>query len=253
MQSITLHIPRRWRSDKVIHTIHPDNWEELRPSQFIALIRVMNGQISEDDLLVEMLDLPHNVVKKLDAYQRFRLGQLLQFMQSKAPFSRFVLKNIDGLKAPQDGLVDISFGEFIHMDTFYADYQESNTAEKLVSLVACLYVEYAKGETERPKFNGRIDVCSASAIPDIIQEAIALNYGLIRIWLEEAYPEVFPKQKKAANAGDGKNGNGWVDVYDTLVGDDLINAEKYFMMPCTEVLRYMNRKIIENRKKKKVN
>ncbi len=249
MQKIILSIPRRWRSDKIINTTHPDNWEELKPSQFIALVRVINGEISENDLLVEMLEQPHDVIKKLDAYQRYRLGQLLDFMQSKAPFNRFIIQETNGLKAPKPGLDDVTFGEFIHMDTFYVDYQESNAKSDLLNLVSCIYVHY-KGD-ERPTFSGRVDLYQAKKLHRLKQEAIALNYGLIRTWLEQAYPEVFPAQKESASTGNSQKGNGWVDVYDSIVGDDLINAEKYFNMPCSEVLRYMNRKIIENRKNKK--
>ncbi|TLX73689.1 hypothetical protein E9993_14625 [Labilibacter sediminis] len=249
MKEITLNIVRRYRKDKIIHTTHPECWEELTPSQFIALVRVMKGDISEDDILVEMLDLPHKTVENLDLYQRYTLGQLLEFIQNKAPFNRFVIQDISGLKPPEDGLNDVTFGEFMYIDTFYADYQQSNSNDDLLNLVSCIYVRPAK-TGERPEFNGRVDTTRVKTFHLLQREAIAMNYGLIRTWLEEAFPEVFPQQKEASGKPQ-KQSNGWIDVYDSIVGDDLVNAEKYFNMPCTEVLRYMNKKVKENRKKKK--
>lgn len=249
MKNITLHIPRRFRSDIVIHTQHPENWEELLPSQFIALVRVMSAEISENDILMEMLDLPYSIVKKLDAYQRYTLGQLLDFIQNKVPFNRFVIPEIQGLKAPEDGLNDVSFGEFMHIDTFYANYRESEN--DLLNLVSCIYVRHTK-KGERPDFNGKIDTHKIQNIHPLKLEAIALNYGLIRTWLEEAYKEVFHTTSATGlDKTNKKQNNGWINVYDSMVGDDLIHAENYFNMPCTEVLRYMNNKVKENRKKKK--
>lgn len=252
VKQIILHIPRRFRRHKVIHTTHPENWEELTPSQFIALVRVMNADISENDILMEMLNLPHNVIKKLDTYQRYTLGQLLDFIQNKAPFNRFVMPEIQGLKAPEDGLSDVSFGEFMFIDTFYANYQEYGSENDLLNLGACIYVQHTK-KGERPDFNGKIDTHRIKQIHPLKLEAIALNYGLIRTWLEEAYTEVFPTASSATGStSSGKRqSNGWIDVYDSIVGDDLINREEYLNLPCMEVLRYMNKKVKENRKKKK--
>lgn len=252
MKSITLHIPRRFRSHKIINTTHAENWEELKPSQFIALVRAIHGEISEDDLLIEMLDIQHKYVKDLDAIQRYHLGISLEFIQSRAPFKHFVIPCDQGLWAPEDGLRDVTFGEFMFTDTFYSNYQQSNADDDMLKLVACLYVQHNK-DGERVRFKGKVNTHAAKNIHPLKRKAIAMNYDLIRSWLEESYPEVFPPARSPiSNKKETKQkSNGWIDVFDSIVGDDLINSDKYFEKPCTEILRYMNKKIKENRKKKR--
>jgi hypothetical protein len=252
MKTITLNIPRRFRSDKIINTTHAENWGELTSSQFIALVRAINNKISEDDLLVEMLNIPHSVIKRLDMMQRYYLGKLLTFIQNRAPFKHFVIKDVEHLYAPADGLSDVTFGEFIFIDTFYTDYQQSNSDEDLLKLIACLYVKHNK-QGERVKFTGKVNTSLAKNIHPLKRKAIAMNYDLIRSWLEKNYPEVFPTSSSpVTDKGKTKaESNGWIDVFDCIVGDDLINSDKYFDKPCAEILRYMDKKIKTNRKKKR--
>lgn len=252
MKTISLHIPRRFRSDKVIKTTHAENWEELTPSQFIALVRAINGEIKEDDLLVEMLNLSHEIIKRLDMVQRYHLGELLEFIKSRSPFNHFIIPFDEGLWAPADSLSDLTFGEFIFIDTFYTDYQQSNSDEDLLKLVACLYVEHDKNG-DRVKFNGRVNVHKANNIHPLKRKAIAMNYDLIRNWLERCYPDVFPTSsfEGSDKTENKKKSNGWIDVFDSIVGDDIIHSEDYFNKRCSEILRYMDKKIKGNRKKKR--
>ncbi|MGV8828253.1 MAG: hypothetical protein ACWA6U_08015 [Breznakibacter sp.] len=233
---------------KKLNATHPDQWEELTAEQLVALVQLMNGTVDEESLMSLMLGLPKRVVRRLDPFQRYKLGELLDFLSSRAPINRFILKFANGLEAPADGLDDVGFGEFIHIDTFYMDYLESQKPEHRLKLVSCLYVMHKDGK--RPDFTGRIDTLRSRHISDIEQEAIVLNYGLIRTWLSKAYPEVFPEPKEGSENKRAKL-NGWLEVFDSLVGDDIVNAERYALKPCMEILRYMNRKIKENRKKRK--
>ena len=41
----------------------------------------------------------------------------------------------------------------------------------------------------------------------------------------------------------------WVKIFDNLVSDDLVNADKYAAMPVHTVFRYITRKIKENAKR----
>ena len=234
---------------KEVQTNHPDKWEELTPSQLVALARLMQLEITEEDLLMEMLGLSRNVIRKLDAFQRYKLSELLDFLKDRTPYDRFIQPEVMGLKAPADGLQDVSFGEFIHIDTFYMNYQERNHPDDCLNLVSCLYV-FPDKAGKRPEFTGDITTHRAALMSEAQREAICINYGLIRTWLAKAYPEVFPEPKPGEKK-QKQSGNGWVDVYDSLVGDDLVNSDKYANLSCTEVLRYMNKKIKESRKQKK--
>jgi len=237
---------------KTLRTSHPDKWEELTAPQMVALGRLMKGSISDEDLLIEMLNLSRSIIRKFDQYQRYKLGEILAFLQDRAPHDAFIIKEIAGLKAPADKLEDVTFGEFMHIDTFYMDYIESGEANDLLNLVSCIYVFHDKAG-KRPLFNGHMDTFRVKMLTDAQQEAISINYGLIRTWLQKAYPEVFPTGNKATGDSKKMRGNGWVDVFDGLVGDDIVNADKYGNMPATEVLRFMNRKMVDKRKRKRKN
>lgn len=229
---------------------HPDRWEELSSPQFTALARMLTDDPSIDEitLLSTMLNVPKRVVRRFNMYQKYKLGELLDFLANHAPVNRFVVKKISRLSAPADNLDDVTFAEFIHMDTFYMDYLESKSMEDRAKLVGCIYVRYKEGK--RPLFDGNINTNDVALISPADQEGAVLNYGLVRTWLSKAYPEVFP-DAEAIGSNTNKRGGGWLSVYDALVGDDIINADSYANRPCMEVLRYMNRKIKENRKQRR--
>jgi len=235
---------------RTVITSHPDKWEELTARQMIAITRLKRNDISEDELLCIMMNLPMRVVKKLDTFQRYKIGEILAFLEQQVPYNKFILKSVAGLNAPDDYLLDVTFAEFIHFDTFFMDYADSRSDSDLKKLVACLYVLPDKNG-KRPLFDGTVNTDKIKCFTSVEIEAIAINYGFIREWLSNAYPEVFPKAKQRSDdeTQPKRKGNGWVDVFDSLVGDDLINSEKYANMPVTEVLRFMNRKVKENRKK----
>ena len=229
-----------------IRCSHPASWNELTPSQLVAVSRLAENTISEDDLLVEMLGIPHNIVRRIPPEHRYEIGKLLEFIgDEEADLQRFIIKNIGRLKAPADRLKDITFAEFIHIDTFFIDYNETFSNTDLQKLVACLYRPHAKGK--RIEFTGDIDISAVAGKHLQVLKAVEINYSLVRRWITRAYPEVFPKNK--GNAGNKSRG-GWLAVFDSLVGDDIINEDNYAKMPVHEALRYMNRKIIESRKQK---
>ena len=246
MKSITIQYPVLfgWMKKRVSSTM-PEKWAELKPNQLNALVRALNESITEDDLLVELLDLSPYIVKKLDVWQRYWLSRDIHLLSSNAPYGEFIIPVVMNLVPPKKGLSDVSFAEFMYIDTFYMDYLESNTCTDLVNLCSCLYVRPEK--LERPTFTGKIDTYKIRNTSPVILESIALNYGLIRTWLQKAYPEVFPEPKKSAEPTNKKKDSGWLGVFDSLVGDDLTNADKYANMPCTEVLRFMNRKVKESK------
>ncbi len=225
---------------------HPSAWDELTPPQLVAVSRLADNLIIEDDLLVEMLDIPRNIVRRISSEHRYEIGRLLDFIgDEKATLQRFIIKSIGKLKAPADRLTDITFAEFIHFDTFFIDYNETFSTADMHKFAACLYALHENGK--RKEFTGNIDTSGVEHVPLHILRAIEINYSLVRRWLALAYPEIFP-----ANSSGNKKSNtgGWLSVFDSLVGDDIVNEDKYAKMPLHEALRYMNRKIKENRKLK---
>lgn len=259
MRRITLQYPRLWRYwPRTIHTTHPDKWEELTPDQMVAVGKLMTDSITDSQCLSVMLGVRKRVVKRLDAYQRYHLGCLLEFLRQQTPHNRFIISNIGLFYAPADNLSDLTFEEFMLADTFFADYIETGNIRNLAVMVACLYRQKPPGHKRMP-----FDEDMAEAWADELQqhdravlEAVGVNYGLVRKWLQKAYPAVFPEAPEPdpnAPAPTQKKNNkgGWLEVFDALVGDDGVNEDRYKQMRAMNVLRRMNNKIKENRKRKR--
>ena len=98
-------------------------------------------------------------------------------------------------------------------------------------------------------------------LDESVQEAVVINYKLMQKWLTDLYPLIFgredTKSMKDEDHSDpqAKNKNkiqrdpmGWVKVYDALVGDDIVNQERYAGLPLHSVLRYITKQIKENMK-----
>jgi len=238
---------------RAIMTTHPDKWEELTAKQLIATGRLMTNSIKEDEYLSVMLNVPVRVVKKLDDWQRYNLGVILHFLRVTTPHNRFIIPQLCEYYSPDENFSDISFEDFIFADTFFADYTETGDKEKLYLFVAALYRE--RDENGKRKHWDE-DIAEQWAMQlkrhgDATLEAIAANYGLVRQWLQKAYPNVFPSGETdgTAKKKSKKQSGGWLEVLDSLVGDDIVNQPKYLHMKAMNTLRFMERKIKENKKK----
>lgn len=239
---------------------HPSKWDELTAKQLIAVACLFHGTINEHRLIQIMLNIPKRVIKKLDDYQVYKLIELMEFLKNKRPpYQEFILKELKvgrlKLIAPDKQLKGVTFGEFIFADTYYMNYAVSSNEEDLNKFIACFYRSTAKGVKVPFKENELEQRASLiSKLPLHEREAVAMNYGMIREWLERSYIYVFPKvdeeNKKPGTKKKTSNGS-WVDVFDNLVGDDIVNEQGYAELPASTVLRKMNKAIKENLKKKR--
>ena len=154
----------------------------------------------------------------------------------------FKIRNLV-FQAPQCKLKFFPFGAFMFTDTYFQNYLNSGDVEDLNKMVMSFY--HLQGE----KFD-EISIekyCSLANTIDVnIRRAICLNYSMIKTWLTNVYTYVFLKEtnpdKKIIKTSEAGS---WIDVYDNLVGDDLINNEKYSNLPTHIVLKYLNKKIRE--------
>lgn len=232
-----------WRKKARIHRLsHPSKWEEVTPKQMKAIAKLLTGEIKEDKLLSIFLSCPRRIVRKLDDYAKYKLSDLMTFIAVKQPIDQFIISKFRGRKAPEKRLKDLSFSEFMFIDTLFSDYSESeNDTFLLRKFVGCLFRRHKRGI--RPEFDGNIDFEWTKRMKPWEMHAAVLNYGLVRAWLEKSYPAVFAEKK-----GSKSKGNGWVDVFDSIVGDDIVHSDEYASKPAMEVLRFLNKKIIESRK-----
>lgn len=240
MQDIEI-VYRSWFRERRVKTTFPSMWSELNARQFTALYK----RRDDVSLLSLMLQIPKRVVKRLSLLQIYELAGLFDFIKRDTKVSGFVLEKISVrgagvLYAPQSRLAEMSFMQFIYADSYYMQYAERLGREALCSLVAHLYSPadgYDKKAAERNADRlKRLDINNL--------EAIALNYGLVRKWVADRYPLVFPVTDRRKTETKGS----WSDVFDNLVGDDLKDRDKYAEVPVNAVFKYMTKKMKEAKK-----
>ncbi len=240
MTPIEIHYHPLWPLPwtRTIRTSHPDTWEELSPSQLIAAASVYRAAVSDEGLIASMIGLRRKVVKRLSRYQKFRIIQLLSFLDTYKPYSEFILPEIAGFLRPLPRLKNETFGCFIFAETYFERYGSTGDPEYLARFIACFYRSGPFLEEDIATNAMRI-----AREPILRQEAIFVNYFLLREWYTREYPLVF------APAGDQSRGgkSSWLDVYDTIVGDDIVRQEEYATLPISTVLRYLNKRIKTSR------
>jgi hypothetical protein len=243
---------------KTFHGNFPSTWDETSPKQLIAIACLMKQSISDVQFLVIMTGLSKKTILKLDDYQRFQLIELFDSFQSGKPYNEFIIENVPFnntiLVRPKPKLKGVTFGQFIYMDTHFIDYQQSSDAEDMNQFIAATYLP------EKEKFHERFIEDNQEEIENIdllTREAIVINYHLIRDWLSDAYPLVFQKkseeEKKETEKDEQpkkRNTHNWINVFDGLVGDDIVNEDNYSNLPLHSVLRNLSKRIKSNAKNK---
>lgn len=238
-------IPFRWK-----RTI-PEQWDEVTPQQLITLAKLYMEEINDMQTVALFYEIPKILVRWMPEYYIFTLINELDFITDFKPCNRFMIKKLAGLNAPRPRLDGMSFGQFIFADTYFEEYADSVNPESLHKFIASLYTPPKKAFSDKqiPDLAKKVALQDESEI-----QAIVINYRLIREWLMEAYPVIFSKGKEKEGTKEPvkRNKQGWLDVLDSLVDDDIVNFDKYAQMPLHNVLRYMSKKIKENAKRPKV-
>ncbi|MGQ7868694.1 hypothetical protein [Sunxiuqinia sp. sy24] len=267
MKQIDLeYYPYRWLLIKRKVTGHfPQNWGDVQPKHLIALACLYKGTISELRFLEAMSSINQKVLKKLDEYQRYKLSELLEFVQNLRPRHELILRKIAVkdrttneqivFHAPKAKLKGFSFGQFIFTDTYFSIFQQSQDPEDLARFVASLYWPRTKSFND-DAIQGHADILK-QAKPETL-EAIAINWQLIHEWLSLSYPLIFQKaeeeetteDEKEATKPTGPDQNRWIKVFNNLVGDDILSRDQWAETPVNTIFEFMTRKYKENAKRK---
>ena len=228
----------------------PSSWAELTQQQFIAISRTVNG-IEPDFRFVSMLTgIDQRLLKKLTAFDLFKLTEAIDFIgRSGNSYSEFLISKIPGTDfvAPKPKLAGLTFGQFIYTESYYNDWLSTKEDIILNNFIASLFL--IQGE----KFNSESITDNALKIKSVrtdIRQAIAFNYGLIRIWLQKCYPLIFQDNVETRHALSSSNEqpkqSQWLKTFESLVGDDLINRDRYAGLSLHAVLRYLTNKYKES-------
>ena len=243
----------------------PDSFSVLSRKQFIAIASFFEKKkplLRDQILLIRiMLDIRNRLFFQLEDYQVHELLFQLEWMKHVA-FNTVFIKSFKAgtrtLRGPKNGFQNVSFDEFAHVDTYYARYAKTKDPSDLHKMVASLYrpADYMAGRL----ISGRIDFdeqkveyhaeIAAKADPEIIS-AILFNYKVLRRWIENLYPMIFPAalpddDHKADNKAN--ESPGWSNVRRMMTGGDLASVETIGRLPVHTVLAEMSDRIKQNRK-----
>lgn len=238
----------------------PSSWEELTKRQFIAISRTINGTEPDFHFLSVLTGINQILLKKLSSFDLFKLSEGIDFVgQAGNSHSAFIISKIPGTEfvSPKPKLTGMTFGQFIFTESYYNDWMVTKDEKALNSLVASLYLPSNEKFTNEtiPIRVGKIENTDSD-----IRKAIAFNYSLVMIWLQKAYPLIFQTpfenqnpdsdlRTDAINRVSSKSQSGWLKLFESLVGDDLINRDRYAELPVHTVLRHLTNKYKENARK----
>ena len=237
----------------------PEKWHEMTATQLIAISAAQYEKYNDRQLVRHMYSLSRLAVRAMNSYQIFVLLKQLEFMNTFTPVDRFLIKNINGLRAPQDRLANMWFGQFIFADTYFIDYIKTLKPDTLNKFIAALYLpkDSAFDENMIDKWALR-----TAKIKEEIKYAIVINYRLLYEWLSASYPLLFAKKELADNEDvdlaktpknkktkPGTSAN-WIIVFDNIVGGDIVNSKRYARLPVNTVFRFIVSKIKEHHRKK---
>ena len=227
----------------------PTSWEDLTERQFIAISRTVDGLEPDFRFMSILTGIKESLLKKLPPFSLLKLTEGIEFIgKAGNVYSRFVVRELPGTDfiAPKPKLDSLSFGQFIFADAYYSDWMIGKDIKQLNNLVATLYL--LPGE----KFDSDTIAERVWTICNIdldIRKAVAFNYGLILTWLQGCYPLIFREPDHNVDTGlkpVSTSRSGWLTLFESMVGDDLINRERYAELPIHTVLRHLTTKYKEN-------
>ena len=228
----------------------PEQWSELSAEQLIAVSRNHTGDINEMVLLASLLGVKKNIAEKLNAFQLYSIGKELEFLLDFKPLYSFSIHTLKGLNAPRPRLEGMSFGQFMYVDTYFEVAVLADDTAQLDKFIGCLYLPAGKQFDEK-LIQERADYVGLFFRPEE-KTAISLNYRLVKEWLCSQYPLLFQASEpetsdlKQNSVAERSRSSDWVKIYESLVGDDIVNQDKYAELPLHTVFRYLTSKIKEN-------
>jgi hypothetical protein len=241
LQYKTLGITRK------ISAVLPERWDELTADQLVLIASNYISTVDETEMLSGLLRITKSIASILDDFQRFCIALELDFMDDFKPHYTFIIRKLNGLNAPRPRLEGMSFGQFMFVDTYYEVSIMSDDSGQLDKFIACLYLPEGKQFSEK-LIEDRADYVKMFFKPEE-KTAVSLNYRLVKEWICERYPLLFRKQvaEPVQNKKEKlERGSNWVKVYESLVGDDIVNQDKYAALPVHTVFRYLTQKLKEN-------
>ncbi len=158
--------------------------------------------------------------------------------------------SIDGIvfHGPKDGFENLAFDEFIIADTYFARFLNSKDLEDLFRFT---YAQYRPGQPS----GGRIPINEFdldqysdhfSKMKVHLLLAVVFNYRIIRRWIEQAYPLVFPTNVETEAAQKQHNkipAPKWTKIRSQLAGEIIADIPRIGKLPLHTVLHSLTERI----------
>lgn len=250
-------------SVKFITSQIPESLSEATGQQFTALLALSQGRIAEEPFFLTFFGIPEKLLPRLDLWQMYVLTDQLREIWKADKIDHFPIEDIrimpNGkakmlrLVAPHPQLKGMTFQQFMTVDQFYQWYIYTAKPQYLFSMVASLYLE--EGKAFKDTDLGSVITRLETSDHRWLCEGLVFNWCMIRAWLSDAYGSLFPTApeaqdgQKAARPVKQRPGS-WLNIFDTLVGDDLTRIETYKELPCMDVIRILNKRIKEQKNPK---
>lgn len=223
----------------------PERWEEVTEPQLLAIAEMYLQKSTQTAMLAKLTGLAERHIKHLSDFQIYALLEDLDFLTDYRPRNCFIILSVGKLFSPQHKLDALTWEQFIYVDTYFHDFMGEENDENLNKFIAHLYLR--KNEV----FDHSLCLVRAkskiiTSMPHTTKTAIMINYRLIYEWLCSIYPLIFHKTTINKEQKTKKFNPGWIRVHEAIVGDDLLNYEKYGKLHLHNVLRFITSKIKEN-------
>lgn len=239
----------------------PQTWKELTIDQFLTAAMLYQHKIDDLEFLHLFLGLSYKMIDRLDNFQLYKLSEMLSFISNiQRGLSFFFLPDIPGtrLVSPERNLGNMSFQQFMNADTYFSHYLVYNELNMLDRMIASLYMKRKERFVVTTKKEALVDLDKNAALirsrlDDKTKFAIFFNFILVKEWLSNVYPYLFPKDQDSdlheIKLNQHPKTVDWLELFDRFVGDQIPQMEKYQSMNVMDAFRILNRKIKDAKRK----
>lgn len=240
---------------KTIEIEIPERFAEMSAEQFRAVCAIHREEIDESEFLLRFFGIKANLLERLDKFYIFKLTELLQCLADNDGVDKFFIQSVKigstVYKSPMPKLAGMTLMQFMTVDTFHSWYEYTKKDGFLYKFVASLMLETGMefGQLDVDEFFQTFEM--ASRDNDKLYLDLVVNWSLIKSWLCKVYPHLFPTAVDDGKKKKKERPSSWVEIYDALVGDNLMNLEAYKTLPAMDVLRVMNTRIRDGKKQKR--
>lgn len=241
---------RRYLLRRSIAMSVPTKWSELSEHQFKAVAGQMFGKWSSERFFCQFFLISSDVLHRLDGFQIFKLSELIGFISDMTlPCNLWILPRLGEYRAPEPNLTGVTLQAWMTVDTYFSKYILTGKEDFLDRGIAALYLRKGVSYSGKKVVDIAREAQRISGYDPETKKAIVLNYVLIKNWLSQSYPDLFPIVKPTSASAKKAKGTDWLEIFDRLVGDNITKIDDYKKMMVNDAFRIMNRRIKEARTK----